>query len=189
MHEYDIGSKLRELRLARNLTLQAVAREIGFSIALLSQIENNHISPPIATLSKLARFFKVQMSSLFVEKDEEKKYEIIRKNDRQVVSHVVSKAGASHGYFFESLTSGMTNKKMVPFIITLSDDIQDSTTYSNEGESFIHVLSGSFFILLNGNRIALEEGDSIYFDTSLEHRFLTAKGVETTILEVTTGRA
>lgn len=188
MHEYDIGSKLRELRLARNLTLQAVAREIGFSIALLSQIENNHISPPIATLSKLARFFRVQMSSLFVEKEGEKKYEIIRRDDRPVVSHVVSRAGSSHGYFFESLSSGLKSKKMVPFIITVSDEIQDGTTYSSEGESFIHVLSGSFFILLNGNRITLEEGDSIYFDTSLEHRFLPAQGVKTTILEVTTGK-
>jgi transcriptional regulator with XRE-family HTH domain len=189
MNEYDIGSKLKELRLARSLTLQAVAREIGFSIALLSQIENNHISPPIATLSKLARFFNVQMASLFTEKDEEKKYEIIRKQDRKFVSHVVSRAGASHGYFFESLSSGMKNKKMVPFIITVSDEIQDSTTYSNEGESFIHVLRGSFVILLNGSRITLEEGDSIYFDTSLEHRFLPAKGTETTILEVTAGRS
>jgi transcriptional regulator with XRE-family HTH domain len=61
--EYNIGSKIKELRKARKLTLQDVARETGFSPALISQIENNNVSPPIATLSKIARFFDVKKSA------------------------------------------------------------------------------------------------------------------------------
>jgi transcriptional regulator with XRE-family HTH domain len=188
MVEYDIGSKLRELRLTRDLTLREVAREIGFSIALLSQIEKNNISPPIATLSKLARFFNVKMSSLFAEKDEERKFGIIRKNDRRVVSHVVSSAGNGHGYSYESFSARMRTKKMVPFLITLSEGIHDGTTYSHEGESFVFVLQGTLSMLLDQREIILEEGDSIYFDTSLEHRFRTGAGGEAQILEVTAGR-
>ena len=60
MSEYNIGSKLKELRKAKKLTLQDVASETGFSAALISQIENNNISPPIATLSKIANFFDVR---------------------------------------------------------------------------------------------------------------------------------
>ncbi|MCK5913067.1 MAG: helix-turn-helix transcriptional regulator, partial [Desulfuromusa sp.] len=60
--EFNIGQKIKTLRKERKLTLQDVANETGFSPALISQIENNNVSPPIATLSKIARFFDVKMS-------------------------------------------------------------------------------------------------------------------------------
>ena len=59
MPEYNIGAKIRTLRRAKKLTLQEVANETGFSTALISQLENNKISPPIATLSKIAHFFDI----------------------------------------------------------------------------------------------------------------------------------
>ncbi len=189
MTEYDIGSKLRELRRARNLTLRSVAQEIGFSIALLSQIEKNNISPPIPTLSKLAKFFNVKMSSLFAEKDEPRKYEIIRKNERKTVSHVVSHTGNRHPHSYESFSAKMRTKKMTPFLITLSIENLENTTYSCQGESFVFILQGTLEMQLNNQEIALGEGDCIYFDTSLEHRFCPGESPDCVILEVTSGRS
>jgi transcriptional regulator with XRE-family HTH domain len=102
--EYNIGVKIKKLRKARKLTLQDVARETGFSPALISQIENNNVSPPIATLSKLARFFDVKMGLFFEEEEEERKYEVVRRGERRVVSRVISKAGTGHGYTYEALS-------------------------------------------------------------------------------------
>jgi len=186
MIEYNIGTKLKKLRLSKKLTLQSVAREIGFSPALISQIENNNVSPPIATLSKLAKFFDIKMSSFFTENDEEPKYEVIRKDERRAVPRVISRGGTAHGYSYESFSFSMQNKKMEPFLITLSDKIQDNNTYSHEGESFLYVIKGTFELLLDNDRITLEEGDSIYFDTSREHRFRSKDGSEVTVLEVLT---
>lgn len=188
MTEYDIGSKLRELRRARNLTLRSVAQEIGFSIALLSQIEKNNISPPIPTLSKLAKFFNVKMSSLFTGRNEPRKYEIIRKNERKTVSHVVSQTGNRHPYSYESFSARMRTKKMNPFLVTLSEKVLESTTYSYQGESFVFVLQGTLEMLLNSQEIALEEGDCIYFDSSLEHRFCSRESTGCVILEVTSSQ-
>ncbi len=184
MIKYDIGSKLRELRLSRNMTLRSVAGEIGFSIALLSQIEKNNISPPIPTLSKLAKFFDVKMSSLFTEQDEQRKYEIIRKNDRKIVSHVVSRTGNRHTYSYEPFSTKMRNKKMTPFLINLADT-RDATTYSHDGESFIFVLKGTMAMFLDNQEIVLAEGDCIYFDSSMDHRFEVRKSKDSVILEVT----
>jgi transcriptional regulator with XRE-family HTH domain len=186
MIEYNIGTKLKKLRQSKKLTLQAVAKEIGFSPALISQIENNNVSPPIATLSKLAKFFDVKMSSFFTENEEEPKFEVIRHDERKTVPRVISRAGTKHGYFYESFAFRMQNKKMEPFLITLSDTIQDNNTYSHEGESFLYVIRGTFELLLDNEQIILEEGDSIYFDTSMEHRFRSRDGSEVTVLEVLT---
>ncbi len=184
MTEYNIGAKLKKLRLAKKLTLQSVADEIGFSPALISQIENNNVSPPIATLSRLAKFLGVKMSSLFAECNNDPKFEVIRKNDRMAVSKVISRGGSRHGYSYESFSFKMQNRKISPFLITLTGQTSDDNTYSDEGESFVYVIKGKFDLELDKKLLTLEEGDSVYFDTSLEHRFHSTDGSEVTILEV-----
>jgi len=184
MVEYEIGAKLKRLRLAKKMTLKALANKIGFSPALISQIENNNVSPPIATLSKLAKFFEIKMSSLFTEGDEEPRFEIIRKDNRKVVSRVISREGTNHGYFYESFSFKKQDKKMEPFLITLHENMRDANTYNHEGESFLFVLEGNFGLLLDDRQIMLEEGDSVYFDTSMEHRFRSTDGSQVKVLEV-----
>ncbi len=184
MIEYDIGSKLRKLRLARNLTLRSVAREVGFSIALLSQIEKNNISPPIPTLSKLANFFGIRLSSLFAEKDERQRFEIIRKDERKIVSEGVSVYGTVRSHSYELLTTRMRNRKMTPVIKRLPEGPDDGRSFSREGESFLYVLEGNLNMLINNQKVVLGEGDSIYFDTSIEHKLFSREGKESVILEV-----
>ncbi|MCD8568124.1 MAG: helix-turn-helix domain-containing protein [Geovibrio sp.] len=54
-HVIKIGERVRKIRNQRGLTLQDVASFTGFSKALISQIENNVVTPPINTLSKIAK--------------------------------------------------------------------------------------------------------------------------------------
>ena len=67
---YNIGVKLKNLRKSGKLTLKQVATATGFSLALISQIENGKISPPIPTLARLARYYRVEIGFFFVEEDE-----------------------------------------------------------------------------------------------------------------------
>lgn len=184
--EFQIGAKIKKLRKARKLTLQDVARETGFSPALISQIENNNVSPPIATLSKIARFFDVKMSLFFEEEEEERKYEIVRKVDRRVVSRVISKAGTGHGYTYEALSFHKLNKKMEPFIVSVAERAQDDTLYNHEGEEFLLILKGRAEVILDNERFFLEEGDAVYFDSSMKHRLLAADDNEVQVLAVVT---
>ncbi|MHB8058515.1 MAG: helix-turn-helix domain-containing protein [Desulfuromonadaceae bacterium] len=184
MHDYNIGAKIKELRRAKKLTLQDVANETGFSTALISQIENNNVSPPIATLSRIAFFFDVKIGHFFIEKEEECPYEILRSNQRTVVPKVVSQDGTNHGYFYESLSVRKQNKKMDPFLITLNEKITNTDTYSHNGEEFIFVMKGSAELLLDDQRILLHEGDSVYFDANLKHRLLSADCNEVKVMAV-----
>jgi transcriptional regulator with XRE-family HTH domain len=184
--EYNIGSKIKELRKARNLTLQDVARETGFSPALISQIENNNVSPPIATLSKIARFFDVKIGLFFEEEEVDCRYEVVRKADRRVVSRVISVAGTGHGYTYEALSFRKRNKKMEPFVVTVARRPDEETLYNHEGEEFLLILKGEAEILLEDERIFLEEGDAVYFDATLRHRLLSCGGEETQVLAIVT---
>ncbi len=184
--DFNIGSKMKKLRKARKLTLQDVARETGFSPALISQIENNNVSPPIATLSKLARFFDVRMGHFFDEEEAEGRYEVVRKGERRVISHVISRSGTGHGYTYEALSFRKRNKKMEPFLLTVSERAAEEALYNHEGEEFLLILKGRAEILLEEERLILEEGDAVYFDSSLKHRLLSLDGQEVQVLAVVT---
>jgi transcriptional regulator with XRE-family HTH domain len=184
--EYNIGAKIKELRKARKLTLQAVARETGFSPALISQIENNNVSPPIATLSKIARFFDVKIGLFFEEDEVDCKYEVVRKADRREVSRVISVAGTGHGYTYEALSFRKRNKKMEPFVVTVADRPEEETLYNHDGEEFLLILKGRAEVILEEERIFLEEGDAVYFDATLRHRLLACDEMEVQVLAIVT---
>lgn len=186
MTDYNIGAKIKKLRLAKKLTLQAVAKETGFSPALISQIENNNVSPPIATLSRIAKFFDVKVGMFFTEDEEEYKFEVVRKSERKLIPRVISRSGTSQGYSYESLSFRKQNKKMEPFLLTIAEKTAEENTYSHDGEEFLFIMKGNAELLLDDNRISLEEGDCVYFDSSLKHRLLSKDGSEVKVLAVVT---
>jgi len=51
-----IASKIKTLRNDQGLSLGKVAEKLGLSSSLLSQIENDRVTPSIATLFKIANF-------------------------------------------------------------------------------------------------------------------------------------
>lgn len=184
MHDYNIGAKIKELRRGKKLKLQDVANETGFSTALISQIENNNVSPPIATLSKIAHFFDVKIGYFFNENEEESPYEVLRGSERSVVPRVVSKDGTSQGYFYESLSVRKKNKQMDPFLLTLNEKVTNTDTYSHNGEEFIFVMKGCADLLLDDQHIILGEGDCVYFDANLKHRLFSSGADEVQVLAV-----
>lgn len=184
MPEYNIGAKIKELRRAKKLTLQDVANETGFSPALLSQIENNNVSPPIATLSRIAHFFNVKIGYFFTENEEECRFEVVRGNERTVIPRVVSQDGTNHGYFYESLSVRKKNKKMDPFLLTLNEKVTNTDTYSHNGEELLFVMKGTADLLLDDQHIALNEGDSVYFDANLKHRLISSSCDEVKVMVV-----
>jgi transcriptional regulator with XRE-family HTH domain len=185
VEEFDIGAKIKVLRTAKKKTLQEVANETGFSPALISQIENNNVSPPIATLSKVAKVLGVRVGYFFKDDGPEEEYEVIRKGDRPVVTRVISRTGKEHGYTYNALTFKKRDKSMEPFILQVDPEVrEDDALYSHEGEEFLLMLEGEAEMILGDERVVLYEGDSIYFQSSVRHRLLSHGGVGATVLAV-----
>jgi len=47
-------------------------------------------------------------------------------------------------------------------------------------------MTGTAELILDNERITLEEGDCVYFDSSLKHRLLSKDGTEVQVLAVVT---
>ena len=64
---YCIGLKLRTLRTAKHLTLAQLARQTGYSTALLSKLETDRMVPTLQTLESICRVYGIALGHLFCE--------------------------------------------------------------------------------------------------------------------------
>jgi transcriptional regulator with XRE-family HTH domain len=184
IEEIKVGERIKELRLKKGITLQELAEKTGFSSAILSQIENHLISPPLGILLKIAKALDVEMG-YFLGKPDEVPFVIVRKNERKSVSRVASKEGIKYGYSYESLAYDKKNRHMEPFLVTLEPaTVKDRHAYSHEGEEFLFVLEGKMEVTLGEYTDILEEGDSIYYDSTIPHRVQCCEEKEAKILAV-----
>jgi mannose-6-phosphate isomerase-like protein (cupin superfamily) len=62
--------------------------------------------------------------------------------------------------------------------------VSEENTYSHDGEEFLYVMSGTAELILDTERLSLEAGDCIYFDSSIRHRLLSKDGSEVKVLAV-----
>jgi len=82
----DIGNQIRKLRNTREMTLQDLADLSGLSKPNLSQIENNLVTPPIATLLKISSALGVPIGHFFQESGQESGIVVVRKGDHYGVA-------------------------------------------------------------------------------------------------------
>lgn len=179
-----VGERVKQVRDAAGLTLQELAERTGYSSALLNQVENHLVSPPLGALGKIAHALGVKIGDLWGEVGGEP-YAIVRKDDRRQVSRFASKEGVAYGYTYESLGFGKKGRRMEPFLITLEPPtVQDRKPSVHEGEEFLFVLSGRMEVLLGGHSDVLEPGDSILYDAALPHRVSCHGGEPAQVLAV-----
>ncbi len=173
--ELNIGGKIKKLRMEKGLTLRDVSQKTGFSTALLSQIENNVVSPPISTLWKIAEALGVKIAYFFQETPREgQDYCIVRAGEGKPVARRETYPNLS----FYSLAFGKLDRKMDPFYVVFEKDQEMREPMSHEGEEFLYILEGTLKLQLGDKTIYLNEGDSIYYDSRISHCAAGKKGTK-----------
>ena len=60
-----VGARIRQARTARGMSLRGLAREIGVSASLISQIETGKTQPSVSTLYAITTALSISVESLF----------------------------------------------------------------------------------------------------------------------------
>lgn len=179
-----VGGRIKAARETAGLTLQDLAERTGYSAALVNQIENHLVSPPLGALGKIANALGLKIGALWGERGGEP-FAIVRKGERKQVSRFASKEGVSYGYTYESLGHGKKARHIEPFLITLEPPTVKAPPPSvHNGEEFLFVLSGTMEVTLGGHTDLLEPGDSILYDASVPHRVTCHGGESAQVLAV-----
>jgi transcriptional regulator with XRE-family HTH domain len=166
MDEIIIGKKIHHIRLQNRLTLQEIAQRTEFTKGYLSLIEQGKKSPPIASLSKIAKALDVDIAAFFERKKAKDRITLVRKGERKVVV----RDEKVFGYRYESIASAKRPKRMEPFVVTHLPESKETSWFDHEGEELFYVLEGKINFFYGDETYLLCEGDCIYLDPSIQHR-------------------
>jgi transcriptional regulator with XRE-family HTH domain len=166
-----IGKTIRELRKKAGFVLQDLSDRTGLSKPLLSQIEKEVVSPPIATLLKISNALNVNIGFFFQDNSPEEKVVLVRKDESKVIDSRYFGREES-GYYYEALAYKKSKKYMEPFLVEFKRKKAEKLSYfSHEGEEFIYLLEGILEFRTEGEHYVLYPGDSLYFESSIPHAY------------------
>jgi transcriptional regulator with XRE-family HTH domain len=167
---YNIGAKVRDLRLQRNLRLVELGEHTGLSAAMLSKIERGKLVPTLPTLMRIALVFSVGLDYFFTDQKKRHAFAIVRQEDRIRLPAGMNRATVP--YLFESLDYEAFEPKINAFLAHFQSlDPSDVPLHSHDGIEFIYVMSGTLELTWHGETHELKAGDSVYFDSSIDHGY------------------
>jgi len=161
----SFGEKVRALRMQRGLTLADLAQKTQRSISLLSQIENDNISPSFSSMQTIADALEVPLAQIISQEPsaEERDSYHIKESERKVlmtqgeVQHQLLSRGLPLSFEF--------NIVEVPPGASTGDYL-----YSHEGEECGLLLEGELVVESGRQVHHLKPGDSITMKSSLPHK-------------------
>ena len=169
----------------RNLSLEEVSKRSGLCVDEIEKIEKGDLIPSLTPLIKIARVLGTRLGS-FLDDDENLGPVVTRKETHTSITRFSNRDGAvSSDLDFFSLAQNKTSRHMEPFLIDIHPlSEKEYRMSSHEGEECIYVLSGSIEVKYGSETHVLNEGDSIYYDSIVEHHVHSASGEAARILAV-----
>jgi len=179
----DLGARVRELRKARDWTLEQAAQQAGLARSTLSKIENGQMSPTYDPLKKLAVGLEISVPQLFTPPSKG------QVNGRMAVTRNGEEtAKVTTTYEHDMLAEVLTTKKMLPYRTRVrARTFEDFDGWvRHDGEEFLYVLTGHVRLYTEFYEpIELRRGDSAYYDAAMGHNVVSISPEDATILWVT----
>ncbi len=167
-----IGDRIREQRIARNLSQAELARMLAITPSALCQIENNQVYPSLPLLIEIARSLGQSLDGLLNIQEQDGvvggTLVVCRKKDQLVYRHGKGQK-APRIEIVPLLPMDAARRSLVPYRISAEAGTRVQRPFLNhKGPEFGLVLSGMVRLMtLGGKVLVLRKGDSFYLE---EHR-------------------
>src|SRR6185437_7697097 len=187
-----IGAKLREEREKRNISLRELARRVGVSPSLISQIELDRVNPSVSTLWSIVSELGMTMSEVFGETPETAEQPATAHEvDRMVASPETRRViNLASGVRWERLTPH--NDPDVEFLYVVypvgGESSPEHALVTHGGREYGYVSSGTLGVQVGFDEYVLGPGASIVFDSSAPHRLWTIGSTPVHAIWVVIGR-
>jgi len=179
----DLGVRVRQLRKARDWTLEHAANQAGLARSTLSKIENGQMSPTYDALKKLAVGLQISVPQLFTPPQRG------QVNGRLTVTKTgEGSAHATTTYEHELLADNLSRKQMLPYRARVRARSMEEFDgwVRHDGEEFLYVLTGVIQLYTEFYEpIEMRRGDSAYYDAAMGHNVISSSEEDAMILWVT----
>jgi transcriptional regulator with XRE-family HTH domain len=169
------GNKVKSVRESKFISMETVAERTGLTVNQVEMIENGE-SLSLSPLIKIARALGVRLGT-FLDDLESECPVVCRTEDYDKGVRFNSSKNSTKHLDYYSLARAKSGRYMEPFIIEINNAKGDDFTFSShEGEEFIYCLDGIVEIMYGQKSYTLNQGDSIYYDSIVEHGIQAING-------------
>lgn len=178
--ENNVGAKVRQLREAKQMSVEQLAEQSQCHADQIQQIEDGALVPSLTPLMEISRALGVRLGTLMDDDPLEGPIVYSSTQSPKVIrfSGKDPQATSSNLDFF-SMAAGKKDRHMEPFMIDVKPRTGEAPPLSgHEGEEFIFVLEGKIQINYGKTSYTLEAGQSIYYDSVVPHD-VHAQGADT----------
>ncbi len=167
-----IALRIRDLRDIAGLTQEEVARRTGIDLAEYVAYEGGERDFSFSHLFNIAEALGVDISDLLTGESPKLHGYVLTRSGQGL------KFNRRQQYEYHHLAYNFRDKLTEPFIVTVREDKPGATkqAHSHEGQEFDYVLEGQLKIVLGGQELYLQAGDSLYYDSGLPHAMYAVEG-------------
>jgi transcriptional regulator with XRE-family HTH domain len=159
----DIGKRIKELRLANQLTQDELAARSDLSAAFISMLESNKSSVSIEYLTKVLTVLGESLSDFFSSDD--KRTYVFGKRDRVEIKDLgIDK--------FELLIPGSTTMAMEPSKLVIAQNQIFGPIKPHSGEVIGYIIKGRVLICLDKRKNIAKTGFCFQYRADQEHSFV-----------------
>lgn len=160
----ELGDKIRSLRHKQKISIEQLSEMSGLSKGLISQIERDITGPSVASLWKISKALNVTMNYFFDEYDDFN--QVVLKEER---NKLMMRRGSRT---YELLSPSLKKQIEMLWIEINPNEKIEAELISHDGEECGVVIRGTLRVISGSNVYDLEEGDSIYLDSTIPHKYL-----------------
>jgi transcriptional regulator with XRE-family HTH domain len=163
----DVGSRLRDIRQERGLSLRALSEVCGLSVNAISLIERGVSSPSVSSLQRLAVALDVPITTFFTDQAAATPLVFVPSGGRATIALPRGR--------MERLGSGLSDQHIEPLLVTLEAGATSGLCpVVHPGEEFVFCLAGRVAYEVEEEVYTLQQGDSLLFEAHLPHHWRNA---------------
>ena len=174
-----LGAVIRGLRSRFGWTLKEMSAQCGIPVSTLSKVENGRLTLTYDKLQQFSQRLNIRMSDLFVESDDIAKAPVTAR--RSIGKREDALVVNTQNYDYEYLCTELRGKLMVPLVsrIRARTLAEFGPLVRHPGEEVVYVLEGRIEVHTQFyDPVVLDEGQSIYIDSTMGHAYLLADGCD-----------
>ena len=187
-----IGHRLREERVKVGISQRELARRLGLSASLISQLESGQSRPSVGTLYSIVTELGVSLDRVIRGDAETIGSDAVRRDDRSPVMHPAERPAIDldSGVRWEELAAD--EEEGIDFLHAIYEvggaSTPDQSLMRHHGREYGYVISGTLRIQIGFREYELDPGDSIAFDSTTPHRLFNTGDVPVHAIWFVVGR-
>lgn len=180
----SVGKKVSAVRESRNITQDDLAARCALPLEVIQKIEDGLFIPSLSPLLLIARTLGVRLGTFLDDTEQNGPVKSSGSSAPETI-RTAGENGSSGNLEFRALALDKAGRHMEPFLITVHpDSSKNFKNSSHEGEEFLYVLHGEIEINYGAESYKLQAGESIYYDSIVEHNVHCVSGSPAQILAV-----